>query len=267
MEATLLDLILDVAAALFAHVAQHLAEDELEGVAPHLAAQRTVRVADRLVAVVGDVEGCAVEMARLLRGVGVISAQAADVGLRAEHARDDEAVQGDALHLQRVEEGLADVLEENRGAGHEIGDAGLQRVDAIIGRGSHIDQLRAAVLGIAAVAHRADAPPPGCDELDGVAVGEGLAIAVDAVDAVRQLAVGQVAGGDGPRPCEHLADDRLAPAVGHAGEGAAHECERDGGYSQGLQISVLESLCCQDRLIFLFQLQSYVKSARRQNKS
>lgn len=89
VEATLLDLILDVAAALLTHVAEHLAEDELEGVAPHLAARGAIRVADRLVAVVGDVEGRAVEMARMFRGVGVIAAQTADVGLRAEHARDD----------------------------------------------------------------------------------------------------------------------------------------------------------------------------------
>ena len=146
METALLHLVLDVAAILFSQVAQHLGEHPLQRVIAHLAATGAVGVLDRLVAVVADVESGAVEMAGVLRGIAVAPAELHHILLSAEDAGDDDLMQGHTLDVEAIEEGLADVLEQDGSTRHEIGNARIERIDVEIGVRPNIDEFTLARL-------------------------------------------------------------------------------------------------------------------------
>ena len=176
METALLDLVLDVAAILFAQVAQHFREHPLQRVVAHLTATGAVRVLDRLVAVVADVEGGAVEMAGVLRGIAVAPTELRHVLLGTEHAGDDDLMEGHALDVETVEESLSDVLQQDGGTGYEIGNARIERIDVVIGIRTDIDQFAFARLGILAIRHGCDAPSVGSRQLEAVSVGKGHSV-------------------------------------------------------------------------------------------
>jgi hypothetical protein len=71
-------------------------------------------------------------------------------------------MEGYALHIQTIEESLTDILQEHRSARHQIRDAGVQRIDVIIGIGPDINEFSLARLGIFAVTYRRYAPLMGC---------------------------------------------------------------------------------------------------------
>ena len=74
VEAALLNLVLNEAPLLLAHIAEHLREHPLQRVVAHLSAARSVGVRHGVIAVVADVERGAVEVARVLGGVRVAAA-------------------------------------------------------------------------------------------------------------------------------------------------------------------------------------------------
>jgi len=179
METALLDLVLDVAAILFAQITQHLGEYPLQRVVAHLAATGAIGVLDRLVSVVADVEGSAVEVAGILRGISVAPTELRHILLRTEHAGNDDLMQGHALDIETVEECLADVLQQHGGTGHEVGNARIERIDVVIGIRTNIDQFAFARLGILTVLHGRDAPAVGGGELETIGVGEGHGVVGD----------------------------------------------------------------------------------------
>ena len=126
------DFVFDVAATIAAHVAENLREYPLEGVVAHLAG-------DGLVAVVADVNSGAVEVAGVLGGVAITPTQAGYVLLGTQDAGDDDAVQGNALDIEAVLKGAADVVEQDAGTGHEIGNGGIERIDVVVRTGTDID--------------------------------------------------------------------------------------------------------------------------------
>ena len=172
MKTALLHFVFDVAAALFTHIAQHLGEHPLQRVVAHHAARGAVGILNRLIAVITDVEGGAVEMAGVLGGIAVAPAELHHIVLRAQHARDDEFMEGHTFHVEAVEERLTDILQKHGGPGHQIRNAGVERIDVIIRIGTHIDELTLARLGIGAILYRRDAPPIGCHQLNGIRIGE-----------------------------------------------------------------------------------------------
>jgi hypothetical protein len=99
VEASLLHLILDVAALPLPHIAQHLGEYELQRVVAHLITRRPVGVLHRFIAVVADIEGGAIQMAGVLRGVAVDIAQPLYVLLRAQHTGNNQPVQGHTFYI------------------------------------------------------------------------------------------------------------------------------------------------------------------------
>ena len=123
METALLHLIFDIAAALFPHIAQHLGEHPFQRIVANLATRRPIGVLHRLIAVVADIESGAVEVARVLCGIAITAAQLHDIILRTEHAGDNDLVEGNALHIETVEESLSDVLQQHGSMRHEIGYA------------------------------------------------------------------------------------------------------------------------------------------------
>ena len=140
-----------MAAMLGAQVAQHLGEHPLQRVARHSAAGGPSGVFHGGIAVVADVEGGAVEVAAVLGGIAVVAAQPRHVVLGAHDARHDDLVERHALHLQAVEERPADVLQQQRGAGHQVGNAAAQGLHVEIGVAPHVDQLRLSPLGLPTV--------------------------------------------------------------------------------------------------------------------
>ncbi len=179
MEATLLYFILDVATVLVAHIAQHLAEHPFQRVVTNLSTSRSFGIFDRLVAVIADIEGGAVEVTGVLGGIAVTAAQFGDILLRTEHTGHNDLMHGDALDIQTVEERLTDILQQHGGTRHQVGNAGVKRVDMEIGIGAHIDQFALTRLGILTVLDRRDAPLLGSHQLYGIGIGKRLGIAGD----------------------------------------------------------------------------------------
>ena len=122
MEAPLLDLILDIAQPFFATITQYLRKDELQRVVAHGTTVRIIGRSHCVVAVVGDVEGGAKAMAALLGGIAIDATQTSHIFLGAQHTGDDDGVQRNLLHGQRIEKTASDVLQQMTGLGHQIGN-------------------------------------------------------------------------------------------------------------------------------------------------
>ena len=99
MEAALLQLVLDIAAALLADVTQDLAQHPLQRVALHSPPLRLPRRGDGGIAVVADVESGAEQVAALALGISVAPLQALHIVLRPEYARHNDAVQRDTFYV------------------------------------------------------------------------------------------------------------------------------------------------------------------------
>ena len=123
METALLHFVLDVATSRLTHIAQNFGEYPLQRVITHLATTRPIGVLDSLVAVVADIKGGAVEMAGVLCGIAIATAQLHHVLLRPQHTGDNDLMKGHTFHVKTVEEGLSDVLQQHRGTWHQIGYA------------------------------------------------------------------------------------------------------------------------------------------------
>ncbi len=92
MEATLLHLIFDIAAVLLTEIAQHLGEYPFQGIILHLAA-RLFSGLNLLIAVVADIEGSTIEMARILGSIAISGTQFRHIILGTQDARHDNLVQ------------------------------------------------------------------------------------------------------------------------------------------------------------------------------
>ena len=184
MKTALLHLVFDVAAFLFSQVAQHLGEHPFQRVVAHLTTMRAVRILNRLVAVVADVESGAVEMTGVLRRIAVAPTKLRHILLRTKHAGDDNLMQRHALDVEAVEERLADVLQQYGGTRHKIRNAGIKRIDMVIRVGTDVDQLAFARLSILAVSHRRDTPSVGGRQLKAVGIWEGHSVVGHRTDLV-----------------------------------------------------------------------------------
>ena len=75
METALFDFVLDVTAAVLTHVAEHLGKHPLQCIVTYL-------TGDGLIAVVTDIDSCAVEVAGILGSVTIATTQAGYIFLR-----------------------------------------------------------------------------------------------------------------------------------------------------------------------------------------
>lgn len=127
VQAVLLALVLDVASSLALHVANALHEQRLELlVVGHM-------VGGLVEADVGDVDGGAVAMAGVVGGVDVVSGKTLHIFLCAGDAGDNEAVTAVvAAHVERILEGTANVVEQLRCLGNQIGRRVSKDIDHIM---------------------------------------------------------------------------------------------------------------------------------------
>ena len=190
VETALLHLVFDVAALLLAHITEHLTEHPLQRIVAHHAATRPIGILHRLIAVVADIERRAVEMAGVLGGITVTATQLCDIVLRTEHAGDNQLVEGHTLHIETVEERLADVLQQDGSSRHEIWDARLERIDMEIRIGTNIDQFALTALCVLTVLDGCDAPLLGSHQLYGIGIRKSGRITGHREDAMMLFALG-----------------------------------------------------------------------------
>ena len=182
METALFDFVLNKGTILLANVAEHLREYPLQRVVAHL-------TANSMIAVIADIEGGAVKVARVVGGIAVVALQTGHIVLGAQDAGNDELVQGHPLHIEAVVECLTDILEQHGSAWHQIGNGAVEFVDMIVGTLADIHQFFLACLGILAVLDGLDAPLVGSHNLRLLQVGEGVFITGHAIDAMLLLDV------------------------------------------------------------------------------
>ena len=96
-------------------------------------------------------------------------------------------MQGHALDIEAVEKCLTDVLQQDGGSRHEIGDARIERINMIIWIGTHIDQFPLARLGIGTIPYRRDTPLVGSRQLQAVGIGESLLVIGYGIDSMLDL--------------------------------------------------------------------------------
>ena len=101
MEATLVHLIFNIAAVLVAEIAEHLGEHPFQGIILHLSA-RLFTGLNLLIAVVTDIEGSTIEMARILGSIAVSGTQFRHIILGAQNARHDNLMPVSYTHLGKV---------------------------------------------------------------------------------------------------------------------------------------------------------------------
>ena len=142
-----------------------------------------------MVAVVADIDGGAIEVARVVGGIAVVTLQTGHIVLGTHDAGDDNLVQGHTLHVEAVVERLADVLQQHGGTGHEVRDRAVQLVDMVVRTLADIHQLVLALLGLLTVLHGAHAILVGSENLRLLQVGEGVFITGHAIDAMLLLDV------------------------------------------------------------------------------
>ena len=127
VEASLVNLILDVAAILHPHIAQHLRQHPFQRVVLHLSA-RFSQCLHLLVPIITNIKSGSIEVAGVLRGISVAGAELRHIVLGTQDAGYDNLMQGDSLDLQRVEIGSSDVLQEHRGTRHQVRDAIIELI-------------------------------------------------------------------------------------------------------------------------------------------
>ena len=171
METALLHLVFDIAAALFAQIAQNFREYVLQGVIAHLTGTYG------MVAIVADVNRCAIKMTGVFCGVTIAPTEFDYIFLRTEYTGDDDLMKGQSLDVKAIEESLTDILKEYCSTWHQIRDAGVQGINMVIGIGTDIHEFAFARLCVFAVLDGGYAPFLSGRELDSVGIGEGLGIA------------------------------------------------------------------------------------------
>ena len=92
MEASLLQLVLDVAQIGFLHIAQHFREHQLQGIGTYILQGAAVFIFYFLESLPTNIKGGAVGVGRVGRGIVVAVAQTLHVFLRAQHGSHDNLV-------------------------------------------------------------------------------------------------------------------------------------------------------------------------------
>ena len=92
MKATLLDLVLDVAASLFTDVAQHLAQHPLECIVLHGATLGAIWRGYSRETIITDIKGGAEHVTTLAGSIAIASLQTSHIVLSPKHTRHDDAM-------------------------------------------------------------------------------------------------------------------------------------------------------------------------------
>ena len=83
----------------------------------------------------------------------------------AQYAGNNQSVERDTLYLKTIEKSTSDILQQHSCSGHQIRNAGVKRVDVIIGISTYINQLALTGFGILTVLNRRNTPTLGSRNL------------------------------------------------------------------------------------------------------
>ena len=147
MIASLVELILHVAAVLVAQVTEHLTERFLIPVVVDLGLQR-------LKVGIANVECSAIDMTTVWRYILIMLAKLNHIILTSKDTSNDKLLQRYMLNLQAVEEIPTNILKQSSGTGHKVGNACLQLTPLIIRVGANLHQLMLTFLGILDILYR-----------------------------------------------------------------------------------------------------------------
>ena len=114
-------------------------------------------------------------MTRILGSIAVSGTQFRHIILGTQNARHDNLMQRNALNLQRIEIGTADILEQHRGTRHQVRNTVVQLVDIKERIAAHIHQLALAVLRLQTVLYRFHTMLSSRQNLHILLVGESIA--------------------------------------------------------------------------------------------
>ena len=89
MEASLLNLILYIAALVLAHIVKNLTQHPLQRVVADLTARHPLGIFHGPIAVVANIERGAIEMTRVLRCIAIMRAQLSHIRLAAQYGRNN----------------------------------------------------------------------------------------------------------------------------------------------------------------------------------
>ena len=126
-------------------------------------------------------------MTRILGSITVSGTQFRHIILGAQNARHDNLMQRNALNLQRIEIGTADILEQHRGTRHQVRNTVVQLVDIKERVAAHIHQLALAVLRLQTVLYRFHTMLSSRQNLHILLVGESIAEMRHREDAMLHL--------------------------------------------------------------------------------
>ena len=158
MEAGLLFLIFHVAHAfLVVQVLEHLAQDGAQVLRRHVFIGAAAQLRYFHVMPVGKVEGGAVAVRGILRGVDVALAQLPDIGLRAQDRSDYQLIGIEAFGGQRIQEILSDAVQQGLGRRDEVRDGVREGVHHVGVRVFQPHQAALELFGRGAVLHGRDA--------------------------------------------------------------------------------------------------------------
>ena len=122
MEASLLQLVLDVAFVGFPQVTEHFRKNQFQGICADVLQGASILVFYFLEALPTDIECRSVEMCRVWRSIAVAAAQAFYVVLGAEYGSHNYLVWIQPLGGQLIKEVVSDGVQQAGGARNEIRD-------------------------------------------------------------------------------------------------------------------------------------------------
>ena len=112
MEATLLHFVLHITTSFGSGIAKDLRKDEFQGIVPHSTTRILSRRADGVITIIRNIESGAKTMAALFRCITVDAAQTCDIFLSPEYAGNNNRVQGNLFHSQRIQKSPTDMLKK-----------------------------------------------------------------------------------------------------------------------------------------------------------
>ena len=166
MEAALLYLIFDIAAAFLSGITKNLTQNPLKCIVANRSALGTLWRRDCMVPVVAYIYRGTKPMATVALSIFVVSLQFPHIVLSTQHTGNDELMQWDAFHIQAVEIGTPQMGKKLAGTWNQIRNAATHTgIYRIIRTGADVDQFRLAVFCSLAIGNRTHTPFACCTYL------------------------------------------------------------------------------------------------------
>lgn len=166
VEATLMDLVLDITEPSLALIAQNLTQYPLETVIARLSHAGTVRILYDMVFAPADVKGSAVAVATVFCRILIALAQEGDIILATHERGDDDLGRVDSLDHLAVDKGACNVIEKHLRSGYKVRYTVVEALEIVVGAVADVHELTVVGMGCRlAILYRLYAKPLGRRDL------------------------------------------------------------------------------------------------------